>query len=334
MTSQRVTILCPYHNRENFVERTLASISSQTYKDFVAIVWDDCSADGTWKEIQRIASELNDERIRTYRHPVNIGLTKGLNWALEQASTDYVAIVGSGDECHPERIERQVAALDASPQAVFCATASTTSDPITGAVFIDSHFSRPIITHDDVAERCPFTHGSVMYRTEALHRTGRYQEELKWCADWDMFFRILRQGHAVYLEDILYKRVAQVDGASFSPEKSLDQIFYKHLALRLSRLDDRSRQALLTAVRSHGVRLAMAGQIGRISRDLARRNVKLYFLRRPAAGDKMAALARSNRIQYPLVYRIALRFGSIISKLPIQPNTLIQIGRLVPKRLN
>ncbi len=329
--SPRVAILSPYHSRAEVVECTFRSIAAQTFQDFEALIWDDCSPDGTWEEMQRVLAELNDPRFTIYRHETNLGLTQGLNQALQRTSAEFIAIVGSGDECHPERIERQVAALTANPDAVFCATASTTADPVSGKTFFDSRYDRDIIELEDIQHVCPFTHGSVMYRASALAAIGRYETAFKWCADWDVFFRLLRTGPAIYIKDILYFRTAQVDGVSFAPRKAFEQIPCKHLALKLSRLDSFERKAVLDNVREKGIDAALASEMAGISRDLARRNVKLYLMGREEAADEMRSLAKQRRIDYPMRYRFFVQIAKWIGKLPVNPDFMIGFARILPK---
>src|SRR5690606_20343542 len=106
-----VAILSAYHNRADAVDSTLRSIANQTYEDFEAIIWDDASTDSTWSRLQSEVRELGDRRFTIYRHESNRGLAQGLNEALARTRAKYVAIVGSGDWCDPERIRLQVEAL-------------------------------------------------------------------------------------------------------------------------------------------------------------------------------------------------------------------------------
>ncbi|WP_338608848.1 glycosyltransferase family 2 protein [Pelagibacterium nitratireducens] len=327
----RVAILCPYHNRAGVVARTFNSIAEQTFADFEALIWDDCSTDETWAEMQRVATSLNDPRFNIYRHEANLGLTPGLNLALRRTRAKYIAIVGSGDECHPERIERQVAALERAPDAVFCATASTTTDPITKTTFYDSAHHRETIVFNDIRTHCPFTHGSVMYRASALNAVGLYETAFKWCADWDMFFRLLRTGQAVYLDEVLYLRTAQADGVSFAPRKAFDQINCKYLAIKLSGLDESGRAEVLASVREQGMEFVLEAEKPEIWRDLARRNVKLYLMGRQKAGDEMMALIDGKGVTYPTKYRLFIAVAKLLGKLPVSADFMIRAARALPR---
>jgi hypothetical protein len=327
----RVAILSPYFRRAYAVEPTFRSIAEQTYTDFEAIIWDDGSPDDTWATMQSVVAGLSDPRFKIFRHEKNIGLTRGLNHAIALTSAEYIAIVGSGDTCDPRRIEEQVRTLDARPEAVFCATASTTYDPTTGATFFDSRHSSDTITSEDIRYGCPFTHGSVMYRASALREAGGYETTLKWCADWDMFTRLLRRGHAAYIDEVLYRRIAQLDGVSFNPEKSFEQIMSKRLVLRLSALGPAEREALLADVRARGIENVLDFKRDDVARDLARRNIKLFLMGREAAGLEMKRSADQRGIKYPPKYRPLVGVSRLMGKLPLDTDKLIRIARALPR---
>jgi len=326
-----VAILSPYYDRAAGVEPTFQSIAHQTYPDFEAIIWDDKSKDGTWSEMQRVVAKLADSRFTIYRHDSNLGFTQGLNLALSKTDADYIAIVGSGDSCDPRRIERQVQALESNPDAVFCATASTTTDPLSGVTFFDSDYSKEVITFSDIAEHCPFTHGSVMYRGSAIRAAGGYEAAYVWCADWDLWFRLLRDRNALFLREVLYRRIAQPDGASFNPEKSIVQIAHKHLAIELSRVDEELRTKILTEVRAAGISSVIPANHLGYTRDLVRRNIKLYLMGRRAAGDTMSARLRGLGVIPPAKYRAFLLAAKLLSRLPFRTDGLIRPARALPR---
>ena len=106
----RVTAVIPAHNMEAFLERTLASAIGQTYPDLDVIVIDDGSTDGTRAIAERIAA--THERVRV-ESVANAGVAAARNLGTELARTPYVAYLDADDLWHPQKIERQVAALAA-----------------------------------------------------------------------------------------------------------------------------------------------------------------------------------------------------------------------------
>ncbi|WP_417242617.1 glycosyltransferase family 2 protein [Celeribacter sp.] len=324
----KVTVISPYHNRKSSVRMTLTSISSQTFEDFEALIWDDGSTDGTFEELQKVQAELGDPRITVYQHMPNIGLTNGLNDAIQRAKGDYIAVVGSGDTCAPDRLEKQVAALEADQEARFCACRSVTIDEVSGRQFSDEHFQNVRIEKENVAEVCPFTHGSVMYRKKAILAVGGYDPIFKWCADWDLFFRLLNTGHACYIPEDLYFRYARMDGVSFAPQKSVEQIKSKHLVLCLAGLSNDDREALKTRVANQGLKEALSGCWVDIARDLRARQIKLIFMGRKEAGEELGKLIDAE-FGTSLKWNAAAVFAKIIEASPINQDKAIAFARKI-----
>lgn len=285
----KVTLISAYFARAAAVQVTLRAIAGQDYDDWTALVWDDGSPDNTWDVLRQEQAALGDARLRVFRHDPNIGFVAGMNHAISRSDSAYIAVVGSGDAFAPDRIARQVAALDADPDAAFCTTAAISIDPETGTRFEDNTFSRPRIEAADLAHSCPFTHGSVMFRRAALERVGLYEPTFVWSADWDLFNRLLVGAHAIHLPEPLYHRYAQADGASFSPTKSVLQIKSAHLAHALREAPDR-RAEILDLVRRDGLDAALTDRQPAIASDLHSRQAKLYILGRKDLGDEMGAL--------------------------------------------
>lgn len=328
-SSPRVVVLSAYFKRAHGVEPTLRSISVQTFSDFEALAWDDCSPDQTWEALRDEARRLDDTRIQVYRHSENLGLYEGLNRAITGSKSEYVAIVGSGDACHPERLAKQVEALDADPEAVFCATQSRTTDPLTGRTFSDESFHGSVIYASDIREVVPFTHGSVMFRREALEAAGLYEPVFTWCSDWDLFFRLLADRHAVYLPEVLYERYAQADGASFHPQKSFEQIRFRHL-VHIVEAEPKLRADLLAAAQED-LSAVLGPRRKQVIRDTWKRQVKLALMRRRAESRELGRLTDDEYGSSML--RDALTSVSVlVSYLPVGPSTLIngfrRAGRL------
>ncbi|OWV75516.1 glycosyl transferase [Rhizobium sp. R634] len=107
-----VSVVVPAFNASPFIERTLASATSQTYRALEIIVVDDGSTDDTARLVERVAA--NDQRIRLLR-TANRGVAAARNTGIEAASGAYVAFLDADDLWHPAKIEKQVGALDRLP---------------------------------------------------------------------------------------------------------------------------------------------------------------------------------------------------------------------------
>lgn len=321
----RVLVVSPYHNRAHVVERTIRSIAEQTFSDFCCYIWDDASTDTTWQEITRVSQLINDNRFYFHRYDNNVGLTRGLNNSLSFADVDYLAIVGSGDVCDPQRLEKQVYALDSDMRASYCCSKSVTIDERTGDKFFDDHFDRHHVYHDDLLDTVPFTHGTVMYRMTALKSIGGYEEVFKWCADWDVFLRISTLGYGLYINEVLYNRFALLDGVSFNPEKSIEQIKYKYLVKVLSKCDNHSRQVIIQKAKL-SLENAIKSEEVNIVKDTFKRLVKLHLMGRNKQALMLESLINDNYGKSKKICFLS-RTVYLFSLLPLSPNFKISVFR-------
>ncbi len=110
-----VSILVPVFNGEQFIGRTLGSLLEQTHRNIEIVVVDDGSSDGTAAILDTMAK--SDARIRVFRADRR-GPACARNHAARQARGDFIAPCDSDDLWHPEKIERQLAAILASSPRV------------------------------------------------------------------------------------------------------------------------------------------------------------------------------------------------------------------------
>jgi glycosyltransferase involved in cell wall biosynthesis len=115
-----VSIITPTYNHEKYLADCIESVLAQTYPDWEMIILNDGSADHT-AEIAATYREA-DSRIRLVNQE-NVGifrLSETYNKGVAMAQGDYIAIL-EGDDCWaPQKLEKQVAALQNDPSAVLC----------------------------------------------------------------------------------------------------------------------------------------------------------------------------------------------------------------------
>ena len=112
----RVCVGMPVYNGERWVGKAIDSILAQTFRDFVLVISDNASADGTGAICESFVRR--DPRVRYHRNPQNIGLFKNYDRVFDLCSSQYFKWAASGDVCKPEFLERCVAMLDRRPDVV------------------------------------------------------------------------------------------------------------------------------------------------------------------------------------------------------------------------
>nr|WP_281372859.1 glycosyltransferase family 2 protein [Kineococcus aurantiacus] len=111
-----VSVGVPVHNGEAYLEQTLTALLDQTLDDFELVVCDNASTDRTPEIVEKFAA--GDERVRSVRNPVNIGLARNFNRAFQLARGRYFRWAMADDLVDPTNLADCVAALEADAGAV------------------------------------------------------------------------------------------------------------------------------------------------------------------------------------------------------------------------
>lgn len=102
-------------NQSDFLPAALQSLQNQTLDEIEIIVSDDASSDGAPELIRRFAH--TDRRIRAIFRERNGGLAENRQTAMTATTGRYVAWLDADDLAAPDRLEKQVRLLEATPDA-------------------------------------------------------------------------------------------------------------------------------------------------------------------------------------------------------------------------
>lgn len=100
-----VSVVVPTYNSGRFIKDTIASIQSQSFVGWEAIIIDDRSTDDTVDILNSIA--LADDRIKLIELAENGGVATARNKGIKEARGRYIAFLDSDDIWLPEKLELQ-----------------------------------------------------------------------------------------------------------------------------------------------------------------------------------------------------------------------------------
>ena len=203
--NDRVTWLIPILNGMPYLPETLASIEVQTYTNWEVLVWDNGSTDGTLEELKKWIPDRLPGRIFT-GEPHGVG--GSLKRLVEECKTELCARIDADDINFPERLEQQIAFLDAHPEVAVLGSQMK---------YIDSkgNVQEPLyhvpLEHNDIVHtmlkaNC-IGHPSIIFRRSAVLQVGNYRE-VKNVEDYDLWLRLAAQFKFANLEQpLVYYRV-------------------------------------------------------------------------------------------------------------------------------
>jgi glycosyltransferase involved in cell wall biosynthesis len=107
-----VTIALSMHNASRTIQCAIRSLLAQSFVDWELIVFDDGSSDGSADLVRAFA----DARIQVHSDGRQLGLAARLNQAIDLARGAYFARMDADDIAYPDRLQRQLAFLQAHPE--------------------------------------------------------------------------------------------------------------------------------------------------------------------------------------------------------------------------
>ncbi len=186
--SPKVSVIISTHNRADLLPRAVESVLCQTFKDLELLIINDASTDKT----ESVVKDFQDPRVIYIRHEQCLGGPVARNTGIEKSRGEYIAFLDDDDEWLPEKLSLQVEHMNRAETEVGVI--------YTGSETLESPGERLVETYTpdrSVDIKKALYAGSaiggvskVMVRRECFDRVGVFDEGLKSCQDWDMWFRI------------------------------------------------------------------------------------------------------------------------------------------------
>jgi len=199
----RVSAIIPTYDRPQHLAGAIDSVLAQTYPDIEVVVVDDGSET---PYAQETVAEYPDS-VRCLVHEGNRGLSAARNTGINAAEGEYVAFLDDDDRWEPTKIERQVAALDGSPEAALATCPLAAVDP-DGTVLRcegskpDGDLSDAILVRNVVGSP-----SRVLVRADCFETIAPFDESLPTKQDWDLYIRLCQHWEVACVDEHLCRRV-------------------------------------------------------------------------------------------------------------------------------
>lgn len=189
-----VSVIIPAYNAEAFIEKTLKSVLSQTYKNLEVIVIDDGCEDRTVEIVREIIQQ--DSRVILLQQG-NSGVAAARNLGIKKAKGELIAPVDADDLWYPENLEKQVQSLlnsDSSVGLTYAWSLDIDENDLPSGEFrsstIEGNVYTLLLLHYFLANA-----SSTVIRRSVLEKVGYYNESFRsqnaqGCEDWELYLRI------------------------------------------------------------------------------------------------------------------------------------------------
>lgn len=194
-----VSVVIPAYNRRRFLPAALESVAHQTYPVCEIIVVDDGSTDGTVEVAQSAAQK--DPKIRVLKRSHG-GANRARNAGIAEAAGEWIAFLDSDDQFEPQKIDKQMRALDQYPSVVGVFTGLRHMDPDGERIFIPR--DNPSL-FDLRCSNVLSSTSSALIRSDVLKAIGGFDPDLESCQDWELWFRLRRAGPITVVQEPLVR---------------------------------------------------------------------------------------------------------------------------------
>jgi glycosyltransferase involved in cell wall biosynthesis len=193
----RISVVIPVFNGERFLGQAIESVLAQTLPAADVIVVDDGSTDGS----AAVAESFGPVRLVRIAHQ---GAATARNSGVAHSSGELIAFLDADDLMKPDRLERQLAAIEQPPGADFVLGR--------GEVQVVDGAEPPEAA---AAKLAPIAEGSPEYLSmtllttrDAFDRVGPFEPGMRFGEDGDWVMRAFEMGlpHALLDEPLIVRR--------------------------------------------------------------------------------------------------------------------------------
>ena len=208
-----VSVIIPNYNHAPYLKQRIDSVLNQTYKDFELIILDDKSTDNSIKIIEEYRDNPHISHI--VYNEVNSGSTfRQWNKGIALAKGKYIWIAESDDCAVPELLSTLVLNIEKYENVSLSYSQShrlNSKGEVTGDWLFHTKDREPeLFDSDFFAEGDDFIQrlliyknvvpnaSAVLFHKSAFMDVGGADEDIKYCADWMLWLKLLMVGNIAY----------------------------------------------------------------------------------------------------------------------------------------
>ena len=220
MTTPEVSVVLPTRNRRRLLEWTLNSALAQEDVQLEVIVIDDASTDDTADYLRSVG----DPRIKVLRNVGRTGVAVARNRGIDAASGEWIAFLDDDDRWLPNRL-RLMIDRGREDDADFVVGTVAVVDP--SGRRLETLVPPPADRLADALTMSGTTSGpsAVIARAGLLERTGGFDTQLSYLADWELWLRFAEAGKPAVREEPLVEYLQHPGSMMLDDETDIHREF-------------------------------------------------------------------------------------------------------------
>jgi teichuronic acid biosynthesis glycosyltransferase TuaG len=193
-----VSIIMPVYNSEKFIEYSIKSVLSQSYKNWELIIVDDCSTDKTSYIVEHFKQK--EKRIRYCKLESNSGAAMARNKAIDVAQGRFIAFLDSDDIWTEHKLLKQIEHMKLNSYNFTCTSRERIDE--FGNTLNKIRKVKKRAAYNEVLLSCPIGNSTVIYDAYAL---GKFRiPDIRKRNDYVLWLQILKKEKYIYgIDEVL-----------------------------------------------------------------------------------------------------------------------------------
>ena len=194
-----ISVIMSVKNNEKTLENSIESVLCQTYQDFEFLIMDDNSTDNSSVILKNF--EHKDSRIKIFYNKETLGLTKSLNFLINQTKGEFIARQDADDVSYRDRFQNQIKFISENNL-----DGSTTRAKIKNSNRVIPGLSFYVPSNYLIKYKNPFVHGSLLIKKSKLLEVNCYDENFYYAQDYKLMKDLINNKSKVkILNKVLYE---------------------------------------------------------------------------------------------------------------------------------
>ena len=192
----KLSIVTINYNNAEGLQKTLASVATQTYCDIEHIIIDGGSTDGSVAVIKEYVAKVESQEPRAksvvWGSEKDKGIYNAMNKGIRKATGEYCQFLNSGDTLSaPNVTERMMNEMDDGIDVLYGDMLKIEEN----RHYIDRSCGKENVTLNMFYRGC-LNHSPAYIKRSLFDEYGYYDETLKICADWKFYMQSIVLGRA------------------------------------------------------------------------------------------------------------------------------------------
>lgn len=216
--NNKISIIIPTYNRQNFVIKSLKNILNQTYKNIEVLIVDDGSSDNTKEKIKII----KDNRIRYIKLKKNKGACFARNIGIKKSTGKYISFQDSDDLSYFDKLEKQFKnLLKYNSDFDFCKLKLYRFKNNNYSIIPYNYQCKQILNNNILNEICKgnfISTSSILIKKKFIIKY-LFDNNIPRLQDYDLMLRMIPNAKISFTNKVLINLYVHNDSISYSKEK-------------------------------------------------------------------------------------------------------------------